>query len=83
MNAIVPAQIRNRDLEERIEVDPQLKKNFLRGIPMGRLGEKEEIKGIALLLGSDASSFITGALIPLDGGNLAKNAGGSHPGMPD
>ena len=83
VNAIVPAQIRNRGLEERMEADPQLKRTFLRGIPMGRLGEKEEIKGIALLLASDASSFITGALIPLDGGNLAKNAGGSHPGMPE
>ena len=81
VNAIIPAQIRNGNLEQRMEADPQLGRNFLRGIPMGRLGEKEEIKGIALLLASDASSFITGALIPLDGGNLAKNAGGSHPGM--
>jgi len=31
----------------------------------------------------ELTSFITGALIPLDGGNLAKNAGGSHPGMPE
>lgn len=83
VNAIIPAQIRNKSLEERMGADPQLKRSFLRGIPMGRLGEKEEIKGIALLLGADASSFITGALIPLDGGNLAKNAGGSHPGMPE
>ena len=50
---------------------------------MGRLGVNEDIKGVALLLASDASAFITGALIPLDGGNLARNAGGSHPGMPE
>ena len=31
----------------------------------------------------DASAWITGAMLPLDGGNLSKNAGGSHPGMPD
>ncbi len=83
VNAIVCGQIRNKALEKRMEADPRLRKNFLRGIPMGRLGEKEDIKGLALLLGSEASSFITGALIPLDGGNLAKNAGGSHPGMPE
>jgi NAD(P)-dependent dehydrogenase (short-subunit alcohol dehydrogenase family) len=83
VNAIVCGQITNQSLEQRMEEDPRLRKNFLRGIPMGRLGVNEDIQGIALLLASDASSFITGALIPLDGGNLAKNAGGSHPGMPE
>jgi NAD(P)-dependent dehydrogenase (short-subunit alcohol dehydrogenase family) len=83
VNAIVCGQISNKGLEQRMEDDPRLRKNFLRGIPVGRLGVNEDIKGIALLLASDASSFITGALIPLDGGNLAKNAGGSHPGMPE
>ena len=83
VNAIVCGQILNKGLESRMRSDAQLEKRFLRGIPVGRLGEKDDIQGIALLLASDASSFITGALIPLDGGNLAKNAGGSHPGMPE
>jgi len=82
VNAILPGQIRNPGLEQRMEADPGLRTSFLRGLPMGRLGEKEDLQGLALLLASDASSFITGALIPVDGGNLAKNAGGSHPGMP-
>ena len=71
------------EITERLKADPRVKKNFLRGLPIGRMGVSEDIKGLALLLGSDASSFITGALIPLDGGNLAKNPGGSHPGMPE
>jgi hypothetical protein len=33
--------------------------------------------GLTVLLASDASSWITGALIPLDGGNLALNGGGT------
>lgn len=82
VNAIVCAQIENRGLRQRMEADPVLRGNFLRGLPIGRLGRPDEIKGLAILLASDASSFMTGALIPLDGGNLAKNAGGSHPGMP-
>jgi len=82
VNAILPAQITNQSLEERMKADPTLRGNFLRGIPMGRMGRAEEIKGVAIFLASDAASFVTGALIPFDGGNLAKNAGGSHPGMP-
>ena len=82
VNAIVCAQITNKGLEARMEHDHNLRDAYLRGLPIGRLGKPEEIKGLAIFLASDASSFITGALIPLDGGNLAKNAGGSHPGMP-
>ncbi|MBC8447765.1 MAG: SDR family oxidoreductase [Chloroflexi bacterium] len=84
VNAILPAQIpspKNR-LLERMRDDLHLKSIFLRGIPMGHLGESDDIKGVAIFLASDASAWITGVLIPLDGGNLAKNAGGSHPGMP-
>jgi len=84
VNAILPAQVPspNNRLNERMRDDPNLRNTFLRGLPIGRLGVPEDIKGLAVLLASDASSWITGAIIPMDGGNLAKNSGGSHPGMP-
>lgn len=82
VNAILPAQVINQGLAKRIAENPQLENTYLRGIPAGRLGAPDDIKGLAVLLASDASAWITGALIPMDGGNLAKNAGGSHPGMP-
>jgi len=41
-------------------------------IPMARIGEPDDIKGLALLLASPASSYITGAVIPIDGGTTAK-----------
>jgi len=82
VNAILPGQVTNPGMEKRMQDDPEIRDIWLRGLPIGRLGRPEEIKGLAVLLASDASSFITGALIPFDGGNLAKNAGGSHPGMP-
>ena len=83
VNAIVCAQLMNADLEERIAADPALGATYLRGLPIGRLGDSNDIKGAAIFLASDASAWITGAMLPLDGGNLSKNAGGSHPGMPD
>jgi len=77
VNAILPAQVLNPGLQQRMAVDPNLEAKFLSGIPSGRLGRPEDIQGLAVFLASDASSWITGALIPMDGGNLAMNAGGS------
>ena len=59
---------------------PGLRENFLTGIPLGRLGVPDDIKGPALFLASDASAFVTGSVIALDGGNLDMNAGGTHSG---
>jgi NAD(P)-dependent dehydrogenase (short-subunit alcohol dehydrogenase family) len=78
VNAILPAQVINPGLEARLAADPDLRARFLSGIPAGRLGQPEDIKGLAVFLASDASAWITGALIPMDGGNLAMNAGGSR-----
>lgn len=77
VNAVLPAQVINPSLEARIAQDPSLKARFLNGIPAGRLGEPQDIMGLAVLLASDASEWITGALIPMDGGNMAMNAGGT------
>src|SRR5262249_21373946 len=77
VNAILPAQVVNPGLEERMAADPGLRDTFLSGIAADRLGRPEDIQGLAVFLASDASSWITGALIPMDGGNLAMNAGGS------
>jgi NAD(P)-dependent dehydrogenase (short-subunit alcohol dehydrogenase family) len=77
VNAILPAQVVNPSLEIRMAADPAMKEKWLSGIPRGRLGEPTDIQGLAVLLASDASSWITGALIPMDGGNLAMNAGGT------
>jgi NAD(P)-dependent dehydrogenase (short-subunit alcohol dehydrogenase family) len=81
VNAILPAQVVNPGLEARMAADPGLRTRFQNGIPAGRLGRPDDIRGLAVFLASDASAWITGALIPMDGGNLAMNAGGT-PGRP-
>lgn len=78
VNAILPAQVTNPGLTRRMNEDPALRDHFLSGIPRGRMGEPDDIRGLAVLLASDASNWITGALIPMDGGNLAMNAGGTR-----
>ncbi|MDH5534903.1 MAG: glucose 1-dehydrogenase [Betaproteobacteria bacterium] len=47
------------------------KENIEREIPLKRTGGPDDLKGIAVLLASDASGFITGAIIPVDGGAVA------------
>jgi NAD(P)-dependent dehydrogenase (short-subunit alcohol dehydrogenase family) len=77
VNAILPAQVLNPSLEQRIQSNPGIEAQWLSGIPSGRLGRPTDIQGLMVLLASDASSWITGAMIPMDGGNLAMNAGGT------
>jgi NAD(P)-dependent dehydrogenase (short-subunit alcohol dehydrogenase family) len=52
---------------EAIEKFPQL----VEGAPMGRAGEPEEVAELACFLASDRSPFLTGAVIPIDGGLTA------------
>lgn len=56
-----------------------LHRHFLAGIPMGRLGQVDDIIGPVLFLLSDAAAMVTGSMVPVDGGNLAMNAAGGGP----
>lgn len=77
VNCVTPAQVTNPSLIARMEKDSALESRFISGIPAGRMGTPKDIKGLAVLLASDASEWITGAIIPMDGGNMAMNAGGT------
>ena len=77
VNCVTPAQIVNPGLTARMSEDPTLESRFLHGIPANRLGQPTDIMGLAVFLASDSSAWVTGAIIPLDGGNMAMNAGGT------
>lgn len=83
VNALLPCQFKTRLLQRTIDraesTNHRLVEHLLAGIPIGRFGEPEDLVGPVLLLASDAGAMITGVSLPVDGGNLALNAGGGGP----
>ncbi len=71
VNAIAPGPFYTNLAGGRTRRDPEAAKAFEKRVPLGRIASTEEIKGLALLLASPASSYITGAVIPVDGGATA------------
>lgn len=68
VNCILPGWI-DTDLTRKARVDmPQLNDNVLGRTPTKRWGTPGDFEGVAAFLGSDASAFITGVAIPVDGG---------------
>ncbi len=70
VNAIAPGPFRTNIGGGRLN-DPEVVKQFEKMVPLGRIASTDEIKGLALLLASPASSFLTGTVIPIDGGSTA------------
>jgi NAD(P)-dependent dehydrogenase (short-subunit alcohol dehydrogenase family) len=70
VNAIAPTVFRTA-LTQWMFDDQAFYKNFLRRIPIGRLGEPEDFIGTVIFLSSKASDFMTGAVLCVDGGYCA------------
>ena len=71
VNAIAPGYFATDINAEFFESDAG--QGMMKRIPMRRIGNLEELDGILLLLATDASSFMTGAVIPVDGGHLVSS----------
>lgn len=69
VNAFNPGYLEHAmSRSEEYDSDPETEAAILRMTPMGRRGRLEEVVGVAIFLASDASSFITGTVLPVDGG---------------
>lgn len=81
VNAVQPCQFLTPGLKTWIDNEPDpaaVTRNLVRGIPLDRMGDPErDMVGPIVFLASDAAAMITGVVLPVDGGNLAFNAGGS------
>lgn len=68
VNAIAPGWFPTHMSQVLIERN---RENLLRGIPLGRFGGEHDLKGAAVFLASDASDFVTGDVLVVDGGQSA------------
>jgi NAD(P)-dependent dehydrogenase (short-subunit alcohol dehydrogenase family) len=80
VNAIAPGPFLTNIGGGRLHRDPEVVKLFADMVPMGRLAQTDEIKGLALLLASPAGSYLTGTVIPIDGGATAVMTRGQYVG---
>jgi NAD(P)-dependent dehydrogenase (short-subunit alcohol dehydrogenase family) len=69
VNAIAPGIIAT-PMSEATRADPARLEHFLRHVPMRRVGAPEELVGPVLFLLSPSASYVTGAILPVDGGYL-------------
>jgi NAD(P)-dependent dehydrogenase (short-subunit alcohol dehydrogenase family) len=71
VNAIAPGPFPTKMMEKPLET---IEDGLVKASPVGRIGQSQDMAGAALFLASPASSFVTGAVIPVDGG-LSTTAG--------
>jgi len=72
VNAVAPSLIRT-DPVAAVTSDPRLVAKFEDRVALGRLGEVEDVAPAVLFLASDAARYITGVVLPVDGGTTASN----------
>jgi NAD(P)-dependent dehydrogenase (short-subunit alcohol dehydrogenase family) len=81
VNAVAPCQVATAGFlgneKARTQAGDPTVFDYRRGIPMGRAAEPADIAAAVVYLASDAAAMVTGVTLPVDGGNLAFNAGGT------
>jgi len=69
VNCVAPGFIETKMSAKALNDDPQRKQKVLSRTPMGKLGLPEDVAEAILYLSSDAAKYLTGVILPVDGGN--------------
>jgi NAD(P)-dependent dehydrogenase (short-subunit alcohol dehydrogenase family) len=73
-NVIIPGPIEDTEGVRRLIPDAAARRTVLASVPLGRFGTRAEVADLAAFLASDAAAYITGAIVPCDGGALLTRA---------
>ena len=76
VNSIMPGPIEDTEGMKRLAPTPDAMQTIIRGVPLGRMGTKQDVAHLVLFLASPWAAFISGAVIPVDGGWSVNAAGG-------
>ena len=78
VKSIAPGPFLTNIGDGRLKKNPEVVKLFADMVPLGRVANTNEIKGLALLLASPAGSYLTGTVIPIDGGATCVSTRGNY-----
>jgi len=67
VNAVAPTYIET-ELTKEVASDPEIRRHWIDGTPMGRMGQPSEIASAVLFLSGDGASLMTGSIVSVDGG---------------
>ena len=81
VNSVMPGPTENTEGMARLAPTQEAMQSVVKGVPLGRLGTKQDVANLVMFLASPWASYITGAVIPVDGGWSTNGAAGIAPAL--